>query len=67
MNTKDNAITVRIIPSNRNPPKLNLPPITMPINNEESMAPRFLDVLNNPDATPIISFGALLNLSLIHI
>ncbi|MNI71693.1 hypothetical protein D3C73_1275780 [compost metagenome] len=61
MNTKDKAIAVRIIPSTLNPPKLNLPPMTMPINNEERMVPKYLDVLNNPDATPIISFGELWN------
>lgn len=61
MNTKYNAIAVRIIPSTRNPSALNLSPITMPINNEERMVPRYLDVLNRPDATPIISFGELLN------
>lgn len=61
MNTKANAISARIIPSTRNPSKLNLPPITIPINNEERMVPRYLDVLNNPDATPIISFGVLWN------
>lgn len=38
-----------------------LTPITIPINNEEKMVPRYLDVLNNPDATPIISFGELWN------
>ncbi|MNW12339.1 hypothetical protein D3C71_2100070 [compost metagenome] len=33
----------------------------MPINNEETMVPKYLEVLNNPDATPIIAFGELLN------
>lgn len=61
MNTKDNAITVRITPRTWNPSKLNLPPIMIPINNEERMVPRYLDVLNNPEATPIISFGELWN------
>ena len=54
-------MTERIAPSSRNPSKLKLPPITMPINNEERMVPRYLDVLNMPDATPIISFGELWN------
>jgi hypothetical protein len=54
-------MTERITPSSRNPPALNLSPITMPINNEERMVPRYLDVINTPDATPIISFGELLN------
>lgn len=54
-------MNVRIIPSTRNPWKLKLLPITLPINNEERMVPRYLDVLNIPDATPITSFGELLN------
>jgi peptidoglycan-N-acetylmuramic acid deacetylase len=42
MNTKDNAITERIAPSSRNPPPLNLSPITMPSNNEEVQAVFFV-------------------------
>ena len=61
MNTNDNAINVRIIPSTRNPSKLKLSPITLLMSNEERMVPRYLEVLNIPDATPIISFGELLN------
>jgi hypothetical protein len=54
-------MTARITPSNRNPPKLNVPPIMMLVNNEDRIVPRYLDVLNSPDATPVISFGELLN------
>ncbi|MNT84760.1 hypothetical protein D3C72_2248190 [compost metagenome] len=61
MNTSDNEMTVRITASTRNPSKLNVPPITIPINKEERMVPRYLAVLNNPDATPIISLGELWN------
>jgi hypothetical protein len=61
MNIRNNANTERITPSIRNPPVLNLSPITMPFNNEEKMVPRYLDVMNTPDATPIIYFGKLWN------
>ena len=63
MNIKDKAITERIAPRSRKPPALNLSPMTMPINNEERMVPRYLDVINTPDATPIISLGELLNMA----
>ena len=52
---------VRKTPSNRNPVKLNAPPIMIPVNNEDKIVPKYLDVLNRPDATPAISFGELLN------
>ena len=61
MNTKNNAMTVRMTPNTRNPPALNVSPITMLINNEERMVHKYLDVLNRPEATPMISFGELLN------
>ena len=35
--------------------------MTMPISKEERMVPIYRDVLNNPEATPIISFGELWN------
>lgn len=56
-------MTVRIIPSIRKPPALNASPMTMLINKEERMVPRYLDVLNNPEATPMISFGELWNIA----
>ncbi|MNI83462.1 hypothetical protein D3C73_1402680 [compost metagenome] len=33
----------------------------MPSSNEERIVPKYLEVINTPEATPMISFGALLN------
>lgn len=61
MNSRHRAITVRIIPSSRNPLKLNWSPIMIPMSREERIVPKYLEVLNKPEVTPMISFGEWLN------
>lgn len=40
---------------------MNASPIMIPVNKEERIVPKYLEVLNSPEATPAISLGELLN------